>query len=363
MKVKAAVCYEVNQPLVVDELELDRGPKENEVLVRWEASGVCHSDLHAINGYFGFPVPFIPGHEGGGIVEEVGPGVTRVKAGDHVVSILLGSCPTCRLCISGQPTLCASERALPDANTPFHKGAQPIGRFGPHQLTAFAEYCVLPERNVQPVREDAPLDVVCLLGCGAYSGAGPVFNRAKVGFGSRVVVFGCGGLGLAGLNAAKVSGALQIIAVDIVPQKLEWAKQFGATDVIDASKEDPVERVAELTGGRLADYAFEYAGLEKTMQQAIASVRPSGTVVIMGVAEPGMTLSFNPELLLSHKVITGSAVGAGLPERDVPMLVDMYMAGKFMLGDLVSHRMGLEDINKAFDLMLSSESIRSVIVF
>ena len=363
MKVRAAVCYELNKPLVVDDLDLDRGPTDGEVLVRWVASGVCRSDLHGINGYFGFPVPFIPGHEGGGIVEEVGSSVTRVKAGDHVVSILLGSCPTCRFCISGQPTLCERERILPDANSPFRKGEETIGRFGPHQLATFAEYCVLPERNVLPIREDAPLDSACLLGCGAFSGAGPVFNRAKVGFGSRVAVFGCGGLGLAGINAAKVSGALQVIAVDIVPRKLEWAKKFGATHVIDASKEDPVERVGELTGGLLADYAFEYVGLEKTMQQAIESVRPGGMVVIMGVAKPGTMLSFNPELLLSHRVITGSAVGAGIAERDVPMLVDMYMAGKFMLSDLVSHRMGLEDINRAFDLMRSGESIRSVIVF
>jgi S-(hydroxymethyl)glutathione dehydrogenase/alcohol dehydrogenase len=308
-------------------------------------------------------MPFIPGHEGGGIVEEVGPGVTRAQVGDHVVSILLGSCGQCRFCLSGQPTLCERERALPDANTPFRKGEQPVGRFGPHQLAAFVERCVLPERNVQPIRKDAPLDEACLLGCCAYSGAGPVFNRASVRPGSRVVVFGCGGLGLSGINAAKLSGALQIIAVDIVPRKLAWAREFGATDVIDASKEDPVERVLQLTGGLLADYAFEYVGLEETMQQAIASIRPGGMVVVVGVAKPGTTLTFNPEQLLSHKVITGSGVGAGIPEHDVPMLVDVSMAGKLMLSDLVTHRIDLEDINTAFDLMRSGEAIRSVVVF
>ena len=363
MKVRAAVSYEAGKPLVVEELDLDRGPGEGEVLVRWAASGVCHSDLHGINGYFGFPVPFIPGHEGAGVVEEVGPGVTRAEVGDHVVSILLGSCPTCRYCVTGQPTLCERERVLPDASSPFHKGEQTVGRFGPHQLATFVEYCVVPERNVLPIRRDAPLDVASLLGCGAFSGAGPVFNRAGVGFGSRVVVFGCGGLGLAGINAAQVSGALQIIAVDIVPKKLEWAKKFGATDVVDASKEDPVERVGALTNGALADYAFEYVGLEKTMQQAITSVRSGGMVVVMGVAKPGTTLTFNPELLLSHRVITGSSVGAGVAERDVPMLLDMYMARKFMLGDLVSHRLSLVDINEGFKLMRQGESIRSVIVF
>ena len=363
MKVRAAVCYESGKPLVVEELELDRGPEDGEVLVRWAASGVCRSDLHAMNGYFGFPLPFIPGHEGAGVVQDVGPGVNRVKAGDHVVSILLGSCPTCRFCISGQPTLCERERVLPDASSPFRKGEERVGRFGPHQIAAFAEYCVVPERNLLTIRQDAPLDVACLLGCGAFSGAGPVFNRAKVGFGSRVVVFGCGGLGLARINAAHVSGALQIIAVDIVPEKLQWAKRFGATDVIDASDEDPVERVGDLTGGALADFAFEYVGLETTMQQAIESVRPDGMVVIMGVAKPGTTLTFNPELLLSHRVVTGSSVGAGVAERDVPMLVDMYMAGKFITGELVSHRLGLDEVSEAFDLMRSGESIRSVIVF
>jgi S-(hydroxymethyl)glutathione dehydrogenase/alcohol dehydrogenase len=363
MKVKAAVCHEIGKPLVVDELDLDRGPQEAEVLVRWEASGVCHSDLHAMNGYFGFPTPFIPGHEGGGIVEEVGPSACRVKVGDHVVSILLGSCGQCRFCLRGQPTLCERERALPDATTPFRKAEQPVGRFGPHQLSTFAEYCLLPERNVQPIREDALLEAACLLGCCAYSGAGPVFNRTKVELGSRVVVFGCGGLGLAGVNAAKLSGALQVIAVDIVPQKLEWAKKFGANDVIDSRTEDPVERVAELTGGLLADFAFEYVGLEQTMQQAIASVGPRGTVVVMGVAKPGTTLTLDPEQLLSQKVITGSGVGSGVPELDVPMLVDMYMANGFMLGDLVTHRLRLEEINKAFDLMRSGEAIRSVIVY
>ena len=349
--------------MAVEELELVRGPLQNEVLVRWEASGVCHSDLAAINDYFGFPVPFVPGHEGGGIVEEVGPGVTRVEVGDHVVSNLLGSCGTCRFCVSGRPSLCDRDKPLPDADTPFRKGDQLIGRFGPHQLTTFAEYCVLPQLNVEPIHQDVPLDVGCLLGCGAYSGAGPVFNRARVGHGSRVVVIGCGGLGLAGINAAKLCGALQIIAVDIAPRKLEWAKRFGATDVIDAGKDDPVERVAELTGGLLADYAFEYVGSEKTMQQAIASVRKDGMVVVMGVAKPGTMLSFDPSELLSHKVITGSAVGGGLPARDVPMLADMYMAGKFMLDELVTHRLGLEEINTAFDLMESGEAIRSVIVF
>ena len=363
MKVKAAVCYEFNKPLVVDELELVRGPQENEILVRWEASGVCHSDWAAVHDYFGIPVPFLPGHEGGGIVEEVGPGVTREKVGDHVVSSMLGSCGKCRFCISGQPIMCQRDRPLPDANTPFRKGDQLIGRYGPHPISTFAEYCVVPETHVEPIRDDVPLEVAGLLGCCAYAGAGPIFNRAKVIHGSRVVVIGCNGQGLAGINAAKLCGALQIIAVDIAPQKLSWAKKFGATDVIDASTEDPIERVTELTGGLLADYAFEYVGSEKTMQQAIMSVGPGGMVVVMGVAKPGTTLSFDPLELLAHKVITGSAVGAGLPAKDVPMLADMYMAGKFMLGDLVTHRLPLEEVNKASDLIDSGDSIRSVVIF
>ncbi len=363
MQVKAAVCYELHKPLVVDDVEFDSELKDKDVLVHWVATGVCHSDVASVSGYFGFPVPFIPGHEGGGIVEEVGAGVTRVKVGDHVISNLIGCCGKCRFCISGRPTLCEKETTLPDTNTPFRKDGQLIGRYGEHELSTFAEYCVLPETCVEFIREDVPLDVACILGCGALAGASSVFNRARVHFGSRVVVIGCGGLGLAGINAAKICGAVQIIGVDIAPRKLELSKKFGATDVIDASKEDPIERISKLTNGLMADYAFECVGTEGTMQQAIKSVGWDGKVIIMGVPKPGTTLTFDPEQLLFQKIITGTSLGASVPARDIPLLADMYMAGKFMLGDLVSHRMKLEDVNKAFDLVHTSEAIRSVLTF
>jgi len=249
-------------------------------------------------------------------------------------------------------------------NSRFHKGKERIGRFGHHEIATFAEYAVIPERAAIPIRKDAPLDAACLLACCALSGASAVLHRAKVVPGSRVVVIGCGGLGLSAINAAKLSGALQIIGVDVTPQKLQWAKEFGATDVIDASREDTVKRVAELTGGLLADYAFEFVGSEETIHQTVPSVRRGGMVVVEGAPPPGTVFRIAPrELLDSEKIITGAHGGGGVPPRDVPMLLDLYMAGKFMLRDLISHRMGLKDINKAFDLMISGESKRSVIIF
>ena len=362
MKLKAAVCYELNKPYVIDEVEFEPKLQERDVLVHWEATGVCHSDMNASRGMYGFNVPFIAGHEGGGIVEEVGSGVTRVKVGDHVISNLNGSCNKCRFCLSGRSNLCEREVSFQDTRTPFHKGNQLIGRYGEHEVSTFVEYCMVPETGVEIVSKDVPLNVACILGCGALSGAGSVINSG-VHFGSRVVIFGCGGLGLAGINAAKICGALQIIAVDIKLEKLELAKKFGATDVINGSEVDSVEQIKKLTGGLLADYAFAFIGIQKIMEQAIQSVHRDGKAVIIGTMGPDAKISFNPLELLYQKVVTGTSLGRSLPARDMPMLVDMYMAGKFMLGDLISHRLKLEDVNKAFDLMRSGEAIRCVLTF
>lgn len=364
MKVKAAVCHEAKKPLVIEDVELDP-PREGEVLVRWKASGVCGSDLHIIRGLAGWPMPFIPGHEGGGVIEEVGPGVTRVAVGDHVVSDLIGACGECRFCISGRPRLCEPqrERSVPDVNSRYHQNGKLVGRFGHHEIATFAEKAVLPQRAVNKIPKDVSLSEACLLGCCVLSGAGTVLNRAEALPGQRVVVFGCGGLGLAAINAAAASGAAQVIGVDRFSSKLEWAKEHGATDVVNASETDSVEAIRDLTGGLLADYAFDFTGSGEVAKQAVAGVCLGGTVVLVGV-NPGIELSIPQfEIIDNEKVLTGALVGGCISDRDIKRILDLTKIGQFNLGGLVSHRFGLEDINKAFDLMIAGESKRSVIEF
>ena len=364
MRVKAAVCHEANHPLVVEDVELD-GPRDGEVMVRWGASGVCGSDLHIIRGAAGWPMPFILGHEGAGVVAEVGPKVSRVQVGDHVVSDLLGACGECRFCTSGRPRLCEPQRArsVPDVESRFHKDSQRIGRFGHHEIATFVECAVVPERSLTVIRKDVPLDAACLLGCCALSGAGAVISRAEVGVGSRVTVFGCGGLGLSAINAASLSGAAQVIGDDLVSRKLEWAREFGATDVIDASRENTVARINEVTDGELADYAFEFTGSPEVTRHAIAAVRRGGMVVLEGV-NPGAVIQIDQgELVDNEKVITGAHAGGAIPGRDVARLIDLFIDGRFKLADLISHRVSLDDVNQAFDLLVSGESKRSVVIF
>jgi S-(hydroxymethyl)glutathione dehydrogenase/alcohol dehydrogenase len=364
MHATAAVLYEVNKPVVVEDVEVLE-PGAHEVLVRWVANGVCHSDLHVITGDYPHPLPVVLGHEAAGVVERVGAGVETVQPGDHVCSSYIPSCGKCWYCINGQPTMCALRDKprwfMLDGTSRFRKNGQSLHHF--LQVSGYATRSVVLEESVIPVRKDAPLDVVCLVSCGVLAGAGPVFNRAKVGPGATVAVWGCGGVGLNTIQAARLVGAGKIIAVDVVPQKLAWAEEFGATDVVNASKEDPVARVQAVSGRGGVDFAFEAVGTATTIEQALLSTHRGGTCVAVGVCPAGTRVSVDPTLLLQQRVLTGSSFGGGHQRTDVLMLIDLYMSGQYKLNELISRRMPLSDLNHAFDLMLQGEVKRSVIVY
>jgi Zn-dependent alcohol dehydrogenase len=363
MNATAAVLYEVKQPLVVEEVEVLE-PRAHEVLVRWAANGVCHSDLHVMTGDSPHPLPVVLGHEAAGIVEKVGPGVESVKPGDHVCSSYIPSCGRCRYCINGEPTLCA-HRDKPrwlmlDGTARFRKNGTDLHHY--LQVSGYSTRSVVLEDGVIPIRPDVPLDLACLVSCGVLAGAGPVINRAKVPVGASVAVFGCGGVGLNSIQAARLVGAGKIVAVDVNRRKLAWAEEFGATHLVDAAKEDPVARVQAITGGG-ADYAFEVVGFQQTVEQAFLSTRRGGMTVIVGICPAGTRLSIDPMLLVQQRTLTGSSFGAGHQRTDVPMLLDLFMAGKYKLRELVSRRLPLAEVNHAYDLLQAGEVKRSVIVY
>ena len=364
MSVTAAVLYEVKKPLVVENVDLME-PGPHEVRVKWAANGVCHSDLHVIMGDYPHPLPVILGHEAAGVVEKVGPGVESVTPGDHVCSSYIPSCGKCWYCIGGQPTMCALRDKprwfMLDGTPRFTKGGQGLHHF--LQVAGYATHAVLPEVSVIPIRKDAPLDVVCLVSCGVLAGAGPVFNRAKVQPGASVAVWGAGGVGLNTIQMARLVGAGKIIAVDVMKQKLAWAEEFGATHVVDASKDDPVAAVQAISGTGGVDYAFEVVGTQKTIEQALLATHRGGTCVVVGVSPAGTRLSIDPGLILQQRVLTGSSFGGGHQRTDVPMLIDLYMTGKYRLNELITRKVPLTDLNHAFDLMLAGEVKRSVVVF
>jgi len=364
MNARAAVLYEVRKPVVVEDVELLE-PGSQEVQVRWVANGVCHSDLHVITGDYPHPLPVILGHEAAGVVEKVGAGVETVKPGDHVCSSYIPSCGRCGYCIGGQPTMCALRDTprwfMLDGTPRFRKGGHALHHF--LQVSGYATHAVLPEQSVIPIRKDVPLDLACLVSCGVLAGAGPVFNRAKVPPGASVAVFGCGGVGLNTIQAARMVGAGKIIAVDVHPQKLAWAEEFGATHIVDAAKEDPVARVQALSGMGGVDFAFEVVGTQKTIEQALASTHRGGTCVVVGVSPAGTRLSIDPGMLLQQRVLTGSSFGGGHQRTDVPMLLDLFMDGKYQLKEMVSRRLPLWELNHAFELMQQGEVKRSVIVY
>jgi S-(hydroxymethyl)glutathione dehydrogenase/alcohol dehydrogenase len=364
MKITAAVLYETRKPLVVEEVELlEPGPQE--VLVRWVANGVCHSDYHVVNGDYPHPLPVVLGHEAAGVVERVGPGVTTVQPGDHVCSSYIPSCGRCGYCIGGQPTMCALRDKprwfMLDGTSRLRRGATSLHHF--LQVAGYATHAVLPEPSVIPIRRDAPLDVVCLVSCGVLAGAGPVFNRARVVPGASVAVWGCGGVGLNTIQAARLVGAGKIIAVDVMPQKLAWAEEFGATHVVNAATEDPVARVQAISGTGGVDYAFEVVGTQVTIEQALLATHRGGTCVVVGVSPAGTRVSIDPGLLLQQRVLTGSSFGGGRQRTDVPMLIDLYMAGRYRLEELITRRVPLGELNQAFDRMLKGEVKRSVVVY
>lgn len=364
---KAAILREVNRPLVVADVDVQE-PREGEVLVRIVAGGVCHSDLHAIHGDIPTPLPVVAGHEGAGVVEAVGPGVTSVRPGDHVVLLWRASCGTCYFCSRARPALCdlgANVRwtgKLRDGTTRFRWQGQEINHFG--GVSSFGEYSVLLAEAVIPIRKDVPLEKAALVGCAVMTGVGAVTNTARVLPGSSVVVVGSGGVGLNVIQGAALVGAERIIAVDLLDNKLEYARQFGATHAVNASREDVVAAVRELTEGRGADYAFEVVGTAKTISQALAVVRRGGTAVAIGIPARGVEVGVDAQtLVLQEKTLMGSLYGSTVPHQDVPKLLGLYVAGKLKLDELISREYPLEQINEAFAALERGEVARSIVRF
>ena len=364
---KAVVCRELNKPVSVEEIQVDK-PQRGEVLVRLVASGVCHSDLSVTNGTLPIPLPVVLGHEGAGIVEEVGGEITRVKRGDPVVLSWVPSCGHCRFCIVGSPQLCtnanyANVGRLKDGTTRMRdsNGADL------NMMTATATMCevtTVPEESVVPIDPDVPLDRACLVGCGVMTGVGAVFNTARLEPGSSAIVFGAGGVGLNVIQGCRLAGAGRIIAVDVVDKKLEFARQFGATDTIQAKEQDPVLAAKELTGGLGPDYGFEVIGTPATIQQTHAAIRPGGTAVIVGVGRLTEFAQFNALLLsLEEKRLVGSKYGSGRPLVDFPKLCSLYKQGKLMLDELVTATYSIDQIQQAFQDLEAGVNARGVIRF
>jgi S-(hydroxymethyl)glutathione dehydrogenase/alcohol dehydrogenase len=369
MKSRAAVAVKAGQPLEITEIDVE-GPKEGEVLVRMVATGVCHTDAFTLSGEDPEGIfPSILGHEGGGVVEEVGSGVTSVKAGDHVIPLYTPECGQCSYCKSGKTNLCQAIRVtqgqglMPDGSTRFSLNGAPLYHY--MGTSTFSEYSVMPEISVAKINKQAPLDKVCLLGCGITTGIGAVLNTAKVEPGSTVAVFGLGGIGLSVVQGAVMAGASRIFAVDLNDDKFEMAGMLGATDFVNPSKYDkPIQDViVDLTDGGV-DYSFECIGNTNVMRSALECCHKGwGESVIIGVAGAGQEISTRPFQLVTGRVWRGTAFGGVRGRTELPGYVDNYMAGKINIDDMVTHTMGLEDINKAFDLMHSGESIRSVVIF
>ncbi|MCE9650823.1 MAG: S-(hydroxymethyl)glutathione dehydrogenase/class III alcohol dehydrogenase [Parvibaculum sp.] len=369
MDVRAAVAFEKGKPLEIETVQLD-GPKEGEVLIEIKATGICHTDAFTLSGDDPEGMfPAILGHEGAGVVVEVGPGVKSLAVGDHVIPLYTPECRECKSCTSHKTNLCTSIRAtqgkglMPDGTSRFSYKGKPVLHY--MGCSTFANYTVLPEIALAKIRKDAPFDKVCYIGCGVTTGIGAVMFTAKVEPGANVVVFGLGGIGLNVIQGAKMVGANMIVGVDINPARQELARAFGMTHFVNPKevKGDIVAHIVELTGGG-ADYSFECIGNTTTMRQALECChRGWGVSTVIGVAGAGQEISTRPFQLVTGRVWKGSAFGGARGRTDVPRIVDWYMDGKINIDDLITHVMPLEDINKGFDLMHEGKSIRSVVVF
>ncbi|MBV5263083.1 S-(hydroxymethyl)glutathione dehydrogenase/class III alcohol dehydrogenase [Pinisolibacter aquiterrae] len=375
MKSRAAVAWEANKPLTIETIDIS-GPKAGEVLIEIMATGVCHTDAYTLSGLDSEgKFPAILGHEGAGIVREIGAGVTSVKPGDHVIPLYTPECRGCKTCLSQRSNLCTAIRStqgqglMPDRTTRF--SCEPVGGRGSeifHYMgcSTFSNFTVLPEIAVAKVREDAPFDKICYIGCGVTTGIGAVIYTAKVRPGSNVVVFGLGGIGLNVIQGARMVGADKIIGVDLNPAKAEMAKKFGMTHFVnpdEVGRDKVVEAIVDLTDGG-ADYSFECIGNTTTMRQALECChRGWGESIIIGVAPSGTEISTRPFQLVTGRVWKGSAFGGARGRTDVPKIVDWYMEGKIDIDSLITHTMPLEEINTAFDLMHEGKSIRSVVIF
>lgn len=367
MKAQAAVLFEVGKKLELCEVDV-QAPGPGEVLVRMAAGGVCHSDLHVMTGHLTAALPAVLGHEGAGVVAEVGAGVTSVKPGDHVIPLWRMSCGACEYCSDGRPALCPDGTQirmtgrLLDGTTRFSRQGREIKHFA--GVSSFSQYSVIPEKGVLRIPDDFPLERAALLGCGVITGVGAVVNAARVKPGSSVVVFGTGGVGLNVVQGAVIAGAEKIIAVDLLDRKLEYATQFGATHTVNASTGDPVERVRALTRGRGVDYAFEVVGLPAVMRQAFDCLAKRGMAVVVGVAPMATEVAVPVmSLVFEERVLTGSVYGSSRPRIDIPMLMDLYRAGKLKLDELLTRTYPFGEINEAYAALERGEVARSVVRF
>jgi NDMA-dependent alcohol dehydrogenase len=366
MKIQAAVFYEPHVPFKIETLDLEP-PRAGEVLVKVAAAGVCHSDWHLMTGATRHPLPVVPGHEGAGVVEAVGPGVTRVKPGDHVALNWAPNCGACFYCLNDRPSLCGTyigplwAGTMMDGTPRLSKDGQPVYHFS--ALACFADYTVVPQECCVLMPPAVPLTVAALIGCAVTTGVGAVLNTAKVKPGSSVAVFGAGGVGLSIVLGAKLAGAATIIAVDRAPAKLEMAKQFGATHAL-LSDADANDAIRQLTGGRGADYAFEAIGLPAVQEQCLYAARPGGVIVLAGVSPMGSSTNLPGAIITrQEKVVMGTYYGSANTARDFPLYADLYLKGKLDLERLISRQYPLEQINEAYADMLSGSVARGVIVF
>ncbi|MFO7248079.1 MAG: zinc-dependent alcohol dehydrogenase family protein [Bacillota bacterium] len=373
MRTRAAVLLEMgrpapyreSRPLVVEEIDLE-APGVGEVLVEVRAAGLCHSDLSVIDGSRPRPTPMVLGHEASGVVREVGPGVMGLKPGDHVVFSYVPMCGRCLPCSTGRPALCEPGNAANAKGTLLH-GERRFRRHGQpvyHHLgvSAFSQYTVVSEASLVKIDEDIPLDIAAVFGCAVLTGVGAVVNTARVEPGSAVAVFGLGGVGLAAVMGAQLAGAEPIIAVDVRPEKLKMAQALGASHVVNAKEEDAALAVQELTKGG-ADYAIEAAGRAEVLEQAYRAVRRGGTVVAVGLPHPEAKLTFPAvSLPAEERILRGSYMGSAVPRRDLPRFLRLYRAGKLPVDRLITHRIGLDEVNEGFDRLAQGEAVRQILL-
>ena len=358
---KAAVFNELGKPLDIEDIQISK-PGPHEVLLRTAHAGVCHSDLHFVEGSFPTAFPIVLGHESAGVIEQVGSEVGYVAPGDHVITCLSVFCGHCHHCLSGYPNRCGGRETDRKPGEPprLSKNGTSIAQFA--HLSSFAEQMLVHENAVVKIREDMPLDRAAVIGCGVTTGVGAALRTAKVEPGSVVAVIGCGGVGLSAINGADIAGAGRVIAIDMLASKLELARTMGATDVVDASKGDPVAQVRELSKGGV-DYSFEAIGLKKTAEQAWAMLRAGGTATVIGMIPPGQMIEIHGIDMLSERKIQGSMMGSNRFRIDMPRYIDFYLDGRLKLDEMISSRIGLDGVNDAFESLRKGTAARQVIVF
>jgi len=367
MKSRAAILFEAGQKLEICEVDVqDPGP--DEVRIQLVASGVCHTDLHVMTGDLAAPLPAILGHEGAGIVSDVGAGVTSVQPGDHVIPLWRLSCGECEFCSGGRPALCPigtdirSSGRLLDGTSRFSLDGREIKHFA--GVSAFSNYTVLPEGAVLKIPHDLPLELAALMGCAVITGVGAVINAARVRPARTVAVFGAGGVGVNVIQGAVLAGARTIIAVDRFDSRLQQAVEFGATHTVNASEGDTVEKIRELTGGRGVDYAFEAVGIASVVRQAFDCLAKRGVAMVVGIPPAGSEVTVSSAMLVyEERVLTGSLYGSAAPKTDIPRMIDLYRSGDLKLDELLTHRYPIEEINEAYDALKSGETLRSVVTF